>query len=271
MLLAVLSCFLLTSCSKESSVSVVYNTTMANQMVFCSSNEIRICIDFIYSGETPAIKVNGLSGDGLDEVNYDGKISVEDFAKTFAYRDYSLCSYIVTVDIGKKKKDDIINVDGVMLCINGKDEEIKFKEPLSYTFIDDEDNNTKDLQSDKNPTAFCGTDTVLSYGYKATTDITIKSLSINGMINIDKTKVYVNDNQIGNLSDLPIRIHKGDKIEFEVTPQIEGDESNWTNVYTNMIVNYNIDKEEYMNISELSMLPIDDEKDVKEVIDFMVK
>lgn len=73
-------------------------------MVFCSSNEIRICIDFIYSGETPAIKVNGLSGDGLDEVNYDGKISVEDFAKTFAYRDYSLCSYIVTVDIGKKKK-----------------------------------------------------------------------------------------------------------------------------------------------------------------------
>ena len=67
------------------------------------------------------------------------------------------------MDIGKKKKDDIINVDGVMLCINGKDEEIKFKEPLSYTFIDDEDNNTKDLQSDKNPTAFCGTDTVLSY------------------------------------------------------------------------------------------------------------
>ncbi|MFR7643030.1 MAG: hypothetical protein ACLUV0_01880 [Eubacterium sp.] len=56
-----------------------------------------------------------------------------------------------------------------------------------------------------------------------------------------------------------------------MTPQIEGDESNWTNVYTNMIVNYNIDKEEYMNISELSMLPIDDEKDVKEVIDFMVK
>ena len=175
------------------------------------------------------------------------------------------------MDIGKKKKDDIINVDGVMLCINGKDEEIKFKEPLSYTFIDDEDNNTKDLQSDKNPTAFCVTDTVLSYGYKATTDITIKSLSTNGMINIDKTKVYVNDNQIGNLSDLPIRIHKGDKIEFEVTPQIEGDESNWTNIYTNMIVNYNIDKEEYMNISELSMLPIDDEKGVKEVIDFMVK
>ena len=83
--------------------------------------------------------------------------------------------------------------------------------------------------------------------------------------------MYVNDNQIGNLSDLPIRIHKGDKIEFEVTPQIEGDESNWTNIYTNMIVNYNIDKEEYMNISELSMLPIDDEKGVKEVIDFMVK
>ncbi|WP_370749275.1 hypothetical protein [Eubacterium sp.] len=60
-------------------------------------------------------------------------------------------------------------------------------------------------------------------------------------------------------------------MRIEVTPQIEGDESNRTNVYTNMIVNYNIDKEEHMNISELSMLPIDDEKGVKEVIDFMVK
>ena len=60
-------------------------------------------------------------------------------------------------------------------------------------------------------------------------------------------------------------------MRIEVTPQIEGDESNWTNIYTNMIVNYNIDKEEHMNISELSMLPIDDEKGVKEVIDFMVK
>lgn len=60
-------------------------------------------------------------------------------------------------------------------------------------------------------------------------------------------------------------------MRIEVTPQIEGDESNWTNIHTNMIVNYNIDKEEYMNISELSMLPIDDEKGVKEVIDFMVK
>ena len=60
-------------------------------------------------------------------------------------------------------------------------------------------------------------------------------------------------------------------MRIEVTPQIEGDESNWTNVYTNMIVNYNIDKEEHMNISELSMLSIDDEKGVKVGIDFMVK
>ena len=38
-----------------------------------------------------------------------------------------------------------------------------------------------------------------------------------------------------------------------------------------MIVNYSVDNKEYVNISDLSLLPIESEDDIKEVIDFMLK
>lgn len=250
---------------------MVSNTIMANKIVFCGDNDIKICLDFIYDDEIPEIEINGLIGEGLEDAQYEGEIIIEDFAEDFVYKDNSLCSYIVTINVGDKNDNDIVNIEGILLNVNGEDKEIKFEETLKYTFVNEEDNNVEDLQPDTIPAAFCGVDTILSYSYVATNDMTINSLGTNGLINIDDVKIYVNDSYMGDLSNLPIKISKGDIIEFDIVPQLVESEYSWTNVYTNMIVNYSVDNKEYVNISDLSMIPIDSEEDIKEVINFMVK
>lgn len=268
----ILSCILLTACSKTTNVKMVSNTTMADKIIFTEdNNEIKICVDFIYDNDTPNIEINGLIGTGLEDAQYEGKVIIEDFEKDFSYKDNSLCSYIVTINAGNKKENDIINIEGILLNIDGEDKEIEFENALKYTFIDEKNNNAEDLQSDSIPSDFCGIDTDLSYAYKAGNDITINSINTNGLLNIDNLEIYVNDNYIGDLSKLPIELSKGDRIAFNIVPQLVENQYNWTNVYTNMIVNYSVDNKEYVNISDLSLLPIESEDDIKEVIDFMLK
>ena len=271
-LLIVFCCMMQVACAntKEQKIYMVDRTVLANKYVMCGEEHVKFCVDFIYKGEIPNMKINGLSGTGIENLEYEGEVVSEEFA-TKKYKDYSLFSYIITLNVADKRVNDCINIDGVYLCINGEDEEIKFDEPLKYTFIDESVNNVEYLQAEKTPDVFCGMDTVLSYSYVATKNLTIQSIGTLGVISFKDLKVFVNGNYKGDASSFPVEIMKGDKIEFEVVPEFSGKEYNWTNVYTNVLVGYTMDNKKCMSISDISLLPIDSEEDIKEVIEHMIK
>lgn len=259
-------------CAKrENEVLIVKNSVRADQIVKCTStNQIKVCLQVMYKGDLPEIKVVQLYGEGVDDVKSFGSVISEDFEEDFSYKDYSLCSYMLTLDLEDRNKGETVEIEGVSLSINDNIVDTTFEKTLEYKFIGEEESNKEDLKGDCVPNIAGGIDTVLNYTYTANANLSIESLDTNELIDINHTKIYINDEYAGNISSLPINISKGDKVEFEIIPALVDGEFNWTNIYTNMIINYSKNSRKYSNISELLVISVTNQEDVKKIIDYMI-
>ncbi len=248
--------FSLASCGKETEVILPGDAVMMDMQTIDQvggEHILILLVSYLYSGKSlPEFDILEIQGTNVDILSWVCEDASSDTYKKTKKDGYRYGEEYVTLtfdfaDLEEGEEEFLVQIDAIVLTINGKEQTLVFDSPLTYITcdMDLETMNTGWLQ----PCLFASEATMdgwVCFAYQAESDMTLEGFSLGSYISVDNFAISIMDGETeievmtGDMSSFPIEVKQGQIISIEGVFASEDvpSYSGYQNIYTSAVLTY---------------------------------
>lgn len=236
-----------------------------------STNEFSFNINSISDTKNLNIEYVGAEGENteyISEVTF-----TDDTFDTLKYKKIN-GKYFRIQCVQIRTISDSVKIDSLTVKVNGKEQTLKFDTPIENRFVNSDENIhpltvfctsnyvTTSSFADKNETPY-------DFIVTAEADTTITKIRFDDFLAFANNSVSVNGSDKGTIKDaLPLKLKKGDELRLRSSIKPKDDERMYmSNIYTNVVVEYESDSEKLTERCPLSAIYVGNENDAQRFAD----
>lgn len=254
-----------------SDVSLLEDSVEVNQKLYTDSEsnvEVTFAIDVVTQNEDAKIELVKVNGSNDIEVSWGGETIIEDFAKGYSYKGYTVESQFVDLEFIKPRAGQVYKIDSLVFDVDGKEVEFVPKTPIQYEFYDEEVEDGKYNDSLLKFNMMMNTTTSseeIRYSINSLGTIEIKDVFLSGNVNVVNLSMVKNEKN--EYTEFPVSLNADDNISLLFDCEYEDDTEFPINLFTTTIVQYTTKKGDIrQGCYPLTIIAVSDTDDIDKII-----